>query len=70
MTMISCPVCGEEIQVMASGVGLDSRIHCPDCGALLEVASEEPIEVVVVEADFFSDADDEFEDEDDDDDDL
>lgn len=69
MTMISCPVCGEEIQVMSSDVGLESQINCPECGALLEVASEEPVEVVVVGADFFSD-DDEFEDKDEDEDDL
>ncbi|MFC2079165.1 hypothetical protein ACFLSZ_04215 [Candidatus Bipolaricaulota bacterium] len=63
----SCPVCGEEIHMAEPDTGLGSRILCPECGALLEIVSEEPIEVGVVEPDFFVDDEDEFEEEDDDD---
>ena len=62
---LTCPGCGEEIQMMQSDIELDGRIECPECGTLLEITSVAPLEVEPVEIDSVLD-DDEFEDDDND----
>jgi hypothetical protein len=60
MKTIVCPECGELISVNPDEVELFTRLICEGCFSPLEVTSEDPIEVAVVEVD-----PDEFDDEDD-----
>jgi lysine biosynthesis protein LysW len=50
MPKVTCPSCGEEIVLAPEEVLLYSTLHCEECGALLEIVSEEPPAVAAVDS--------------------
>ncbi|MBU1050816.1 hypothetical protein KKG90_12445 [Candidatus Bipolaricaulota bacterium] len=51
MKTIVCPECGEIITVAADEAELSSRLVCENCYSILEITSEDPIEVTVIDVD-------------------
>lgn len=45
MPKASCPVCDAEIDLTKGEAHIGNRVTCPDCGALLEVIEENPLEL-------------------------
>ena len=41
----SCPSCDETIYVPIEDAYLENQIYCPECGALLKVVNESPLEL-------------------------
>jgi len=41
-----CPVCDASTEI--EGVSLFKHVHCPECGALLEIIEENPLELAEV----------------------
>jgi len=48
MPKVVCPECGEEIVLAPEEVLLYSTLHCEECGAMLEIVSEDPVAVATV----------------------
>ena len=67
MVKITCPDCGAKSEFRKKELPLYGRIECENCGVLLEVIDDDPIEVEVVDESVSSD-DDDYDDEDEDDD--
>jgi lysine biosynthesis protein LysW len=59
----NCPECDSEIDIDEMDVDVGDELSCSECGALIRVASDSPLELEL------ADEDDEDEDDDDDDDD-
>ena len=57
---VNCPECDSEIDIDEMDVDVGDELSCSECGALVRVASDSPLELEL--------ADDDDEDEDDDDD--
>ena len=57
---VNCPECDSEIDIDEMDVDIGDELSCAECGALVRVASDSPLELEL--------ADDDDEDEDDDDD--
>ncbi|HVT94717.1 MAG TPA: hypothetical protein VHD76_17850 [Bryobacteraceae bacterium] len=71
--MVKCPMCDAAMDVEADELDEGESITCEECGAELNVASIDPLELESVEGededeDFDEDDDDDLGDEDDDDD--
>ncbi len=66
MKTIVCPECGEIITVAADEAELSSRLVCENCYSILEITSEDPIEVIVIDVDPDDLDDDDFDEDDDD----
>jgi len=69
MVEITCPDCGAKSDFPKRELSLFGRIECKNCGILLQVIDDDPIEVEIVDEDYASDADDDDDDDDDDEDD-
>ena len=62
----NCPECDSEIDVDEMDVEVGDELSCSDCGALIRVANDSPIELELADDDEDDeDADDDEEDEDD-----
>lgn len=40
-----CPVCDAQLRLSKTEAVLGRRLTCPECGAVLEVVEEEPLEL-------------------------
>ena len=58
---VMCPECDSEIDIDEMDVDVGDELSCSECGALIRVANDSPLELELADED---------EDEDDDDDDL
>ena len=66
----NCPECDSEIDVDEMDVEVGDELSCSECGAVIRVASDSPIELELADDDEDDeDADDDDEDEDDEDED-
>jgi len=61
---VNCPECDSEIDIDEMDVDVGDELSCSECGALIRVASDSPLELEL------ADEDDEDDDDDDDDDDA
>jgi alpha-aminoadipate/glutamate carrier protein LysW len=70
---VNCPECDSEIDIDEMDVDVGDELSCSECGALIRVASDAPLELELADDDDEDDADDEDdedeEEEDDEDDD-
>lgn len=64
----NCPECDSQIDVDEMDVEVGDELSCSECGALLRVFSDSPLELELADDDTDEDDDDEDEDEDADDD--
>ena len=62
-----CPECDSAIDVDAMDVDIGDELTCLECGSLLRVASDSPLEFEVADDDDLDDDDDDAEEEDEDD---
>jgi alpha-aminoadipate/glutamate carrier protein LysW len=60
-----CPECDSAIDVDELDVDIGDELTCSECGSLLRVANDSPVELEVADDDDLDDDDDEDEDEDD-----
>jgi lysine biosynthesis protein LysW len=70
---VNCPECESEIDIDEMDVDIGDELSCSECGALIRVASDSPLELELADDDeedddLDDDDDDEAEDEDDEDD--
>lgn len=65
----NCPECDSPIDVEEDDVEIGDELSCSECGALVRVASDAPLEFEAADDDDFDDDDDDEEEDDDDDDD-
>ncbi len=64
----NCPECDSEIDIDEMDVDIGDELSCSECGALVRVASDTPLELELADEDEDDDLDDDKEDEDEDDD--
>jgi alpha-aminoadipate carrier protein LysW len=65
---VTCPECDSAIDIDEFDVDVGDELSCSECGALLRVASDSPVELEAADED--EDEDEEFEDEDGDEEDV
>jgi len=65
MVKVTCPDCGGVSQFRKKELPLFGQVECENCGTLLQVVEDDPIEVEIVDEDASSDDDDYDEDDDD-----
>jgi lysine biosynthesis protein LysW len=65
----TCPECDSEIDLDEMDVDVGDELSCSECGALIRVASDAPLELELADDDEDEDEDDEDEDLDEDEDD-
>jgi alpha-aminoadipate/glutamate carrier protein LysW len=65
----NCPECDSEIDVDEMDVEVGDELSCSECGALIRVASDSPIELELADDDDDEDLDDDDDDDDEDDED-
>jgi hypothetical protein len=61
----NCPECDSLIDIDELDVEIDDELSCSECGALIRVASDSPLELELADEDDEDDLDDEEDDEDD-----
>jgi alpha-aminoadipate carrier protein LysW len=59
----TCPECDSDIDIDATDVDIGDELSCSECGALLRVASDGPLELELADDDEDEDLDDEDEEE-------
>jgi lysine biosynthesis protein LysW len=64
----TCPECDSDVDIDEADVDIGDELSCSECGALLRVASDGPLELELADED--EDEDDDLEDEDEDDEDV
>ena len=64
----NCPECDSEIDVDEMDVEVGDELSCSECGALIRVASDSPIELELADDEDDEDLDDDDDDDDDEDD--
>jgi alpha-aminoadipate carrier protein LysW len=64
-----CPECDSDIDIDEGDVDVGDELTCSECGSLLRIVNDSPVEFEVADEDDLDDDDDE-EDEDEDDDDV
>jgi alpha-aminoadipate carrier protein LysW len=64
----NCPECESQIDVEEADVEIGDELSCSECGALVRVASDAPLEFELADEDEDDDDDDEEDDEDEDED--
>ena len=64
-----CPECDSDIDIDEADVDIGDELTCSECGSLLRIVNDSPVEFEVADDDDLDDDDDEDDDEDDDDDD-
>jgi alpha-aminoadipate/glutamate carrier protein LysW len=62
----NCPECDSEIDIDEMDVDIGDELSCSECGALIRVASDSPLELELADDDEDEDLDDEDDDEDED----
>lgn len=62
-----CPECDAEIDIDSADAEIGDELSCSECGSLLRVANDSPLELEFADEDDLDDDDDDDEDEDDDD---
>ena len=60
----NCPECDSQIDIDEMDVDVGDELSCSECGALIRVASESPLELELADDDDDEDDDDDYEDED------
>jgi alpha-aminoadipate carrier protein LysW len=65
MPKVVCPSCGEDIILAHEEVLLYSTIHCEECGAILEIVSEDPPAVAAVDSTLDEEYDEDYDEDDD-----
>jgi DNA-directed RNA polymerase subunit M/transcription elongation factor TFIIS len=68
MKTIACPECGELLTINPDEVELFTRLVCEGCYTTLEITSDDPIELAVVEVDPDELDDDDYDEDEDEDD--
>ena len=61
----NCPECDSLIDIDELDVEIDDELSCSECGALIRVASDSPLELELADEDDEDDLDDDEDDEDD-----
>ena len=61
----NCPECDSLIDIDALDVEVDDELSCSECGALIRVASDSPLELELADEEDEDDLDEEEDDEDD-----
>ena len=64
-----CPECDSDIDIDEMEVDIGDELTCSECGSLLRIANDSPIELEAADEDDLDDDDDDDEEEDDDDED-
>lgn len=64
----NCPECDSLIDIDELDVEIDDELSCSECGALIRVASDSPLELELADDEDEDDLDDDEDDEDDEDD--
>ena len=64
----NCPECDSEIDIDEMDVDIGDELSCSECGALIRVASDSPLELELADDDDEEDDDDDLDDEEDGDD--
>ena len=62
-----CPECDSEIDIDEADVDIGDELTCSECGSLLRIVNDSPVEFEVADDDDLDDEEDEDDDEDDDD---
>ena len=62
-----CPECDAEIDIDSADAEVGDELSCSECGSLLRVANDSPLELEFADADDVDDDDDDDDEEDDDD---
>ncbi len=62
---VTCPECDSAIDIDEFDVDVGDELSCSECGALLRVASDSPVELETADDDDDDDDDDELDDDDD-----
>ncbi len=62
-----CPECDSDIDIEESDVDIGDELTCSECGSLLRIVNDAPVEFEVADDDDLDDDDDDDEDDDDDD---
>jgi lysine biosynthesis protein LysW len=62
----NCPECDSLIDIDELDVEIDDELSCSECGALIRVASDSPLELELADEEDEDDLDDDEDDEDDD----
>ena len=65
-----CPECDSDIDIDEGDVDVGDELTCSECGSLLRIVNDSPVEFEVADEDDLDDDDDDEEDEDEDDDDV
>jgi alpha-aminoadipate carrier protein LysW len=63
-----CPECDSDIDIDEGDVDVGDELTCSECGSLLRIVNDSPVEFEVADEDDLDDDDEEDEDEEDDDD--
>jgi alpha-aminoadipate carrier protein LysW len=66
---VTCPECDSEIDIDELDVDVGDELSCSECGALIRVASDSPLELELADDDEDDDEDDDLDDEEDEDED-
>jgi lysine biosynthesis protein LysW len=61
----NCPECDSQIDIDEMDVDVGDELSCSECGALIRVASESPLELELADDDDEDEDDEEYEDDDD-----
>jgi alpha-aminoadipate/glutamate carrier protein LysW len=61
----NCPECDSQIDIDEMDVDVGDELSCSECGALIRVASESPLELELADEDEDDEDDDDLEDDDD-----
>jgi alpha-aminoadipate carrier protein LysW len=61
-----CPECDSDIDIDESDVDIGDELTCSECGSLLRIVNDSPVEFEVADDDDLDDDDDDEEDDDDD----
>ena len=64
-----CPECDSDIDIEESDVDVGDELTCSECGSLLRIVNDSPVEFEVADDDDLDDDDEDDEDDDDEDDD-
>jgi alpha-aminoadipate/glutamate carrier protein LysW len=62
----NCPECDSQIDIDEMDVDVGDELSCSECGALIRVASESPLEFELADDEEDEDDDDDFDDDEDD----
>jgi hypothetical protein len=66
---VMCPECDSEIDIDELDVDVGDELSCSECGALIRVASDSPLELELADEDEDEEDDDDLDDEEDEDED-